>query len=433
MSSQVFTNLHTDAPLRIGLEARLEQSRPRLLRLARAFRIPSDAVDDIAQETVIRGWQQLEQLRSAERFDAWLDAICRRQCQMYLRRSRVEERYRTGDAPDWERHNADPGRLTDAPGGSARFEGELAWLADTLAVDPLDALEQSEMAQLLDRAMGYVAPQARVALELRYLHGLSTAEAAEALHVNAQALDMRLYRARARLREALAGPLRHEADALDFVGSAVYTTSSTEADEVEEDWQATQIICYLCGRQRLLGRFEQSMGERRELRLRCPGCSRQHGVDVFRSKGIASLENLRAFRPALTRAMRAIEERGRRSLATGSDICLHCGNPVQRQLVMPEAFPVALPQTLQMHWLVAPCGQRGCAALGAWPAVAATLWFDPVARQFMANHHHWTLLPEEAVNWQGRPAIRCGLADNGGSARLTLFVDSLTLRSLAHY
>ena len=51
MSSQSFTNLHADLSLRIDLEidleARLTQSRPRLLRLANAFRIPTDAVDDI--------------------------------------------------------------------------------------------------------------------------------------------------------------------------------------------------------------------------------------------------------------------------------------------------------------------------------------------------------------------------------------------------
>ena len=131
--------------------------------------------------------------------------------------------------------------------------------------------------------------------------------------------------------------------------------------------------------------------------------------------------------------MRAIEERGQSSLAAGSDFCLHCGNAVQRQLVTPAAFPAALPQSLQMHWLVAPCSQRGCPGLGAWLAVAATLWLDPVARQFMAKHHRWALLPEEATDWQGRPAIRSGLAANGGGAKLTLFVDSLTLRPLAHY
>jgi hypothetical protein len=64
--------------------------------------------------------------------------------------------------------------------------------------------------------------------------------------------------------------------------------------------------------------------------------------------------------------------------------------------------------------------------------VEPTLWSDPVARQFMAEHARWVLLPEEAVDWQGRPAIRCGLDALTGTARLTLVVDRLTLRPLAH-
>lgn len=416
----------------LDLEARLQQARPRLLRLTRAFRIPPDAADDIAQETIIRVWRRLEQLRSAERFDAWIDTICRRQCQMYLRRRQAIERHLAGNAPPWEMNDAGESDIKEAPGSLASPEQEPEWLADPQAADPWEVLERREMERLLNRALGYLAPQAREAVELRYLLGLSSSEAAEALQVSAQALDMRLYRARSQLRKTLAGPLRMEAEAFGLGNDVEPANPFTGGDEAA-GWQTTQITCFLCGRRRLVGRFEWSADGRKELRLHCPTCSRQHGIDVFRSKGIASLGNLRAFRPALTRAMRAIEERARRSLATGSDICLHCGHPVRRQLVTPDAFPVALPQRMRRHWLVAPCGHQGCSGLGAWPAMEAILWSDPVARQFMASHRRWILAPEEAMDWRGRSAIRCGLEADGGSARLTLFVDALTLRPLAHH
>lgn len=433
MLTHTLTDPDADSPLLLDLEARLEQARPRLLRLARAFHIPADAADDIAQETIIHAWRRLEQLRSAERFDAWLDAICRRQCQMYGRRHRAAERRHAGNAPAWEEDDANRGDFTDASRFSASAEQEPEWLADPQADDPWDALERSELALLLDRALGYLAPQARAALELRYLLGLSTAEAAEALHVSAQALDMRLYRARSQLRKTLAGPLREEVAAFGLGSYAMSASSCRASDGAVDGWQETRITCYLCGRRRLVGRFERLAGGREELRLRCPACSRQHGVDVFRSKGIALLGKVRSFRPALTRAMRALADRARRSLTTGSDVCLHCGQLVQRQLVWPDAYPTALPQTMQRHWLVAPCGRLSCSGLGPWPAVEAALWFDPAARQFMARHRRWILLPEEVTDWQGRSVIRCGLGADGGRAQLILLVDAHTLRPLAHY
>ncbi len=409
------------------LLARLQQARTRLLRLTRAFGVPADVADDVVQETVIRGWQRFEQLRDAERFDAWLDAICRHQCQMYVRGRHAEKRHTGAGTVSLEEHAAHAA-ATASLGGSAT---EALQVPDAQAVDPWDALEQGEMARLLDRALGYLSPQARAVLELHYLRGLSAAEAAETLGVSAPALELRLHRARGRLRETLAGPLRLEAEAFGLT-IRVTPTTAPGATEAGEQWQTTRIICYLCGRRPLLGRFERLANGRTELRLRCPTCSQQHGVDVFRSKGIASLENLHAFRPALTRAMRAIEERAQRSLATGSDICLHCGGAVQRQVVTRDAFPDILSQRLQRHWSVAACARAGCSGLGVWPAVEPTLWSDPVARQFMAEHSRWVLLPEEAVDWQGRPAIRCGLDALSGTARLTLVVDRLTLRPLAH-
>lgn len=162
-------------------------------------------------------------------------------------------------------------------------------------------------------------------------------------------------------------------------------------------------------------------------RVRC-----SMGSMFFVARASPPLESLHAFRPALTRAMRAFEERAQRSLAAGSDRCLHCGGAVHRQVVARDAFPDALSQTLQRHWSVAACQRAGCPGLGVWAAVEPTLWSDPAARQFMAEHSRWVLLPEEAVDWQGRPAIRCGLDALTGTARLTLMVDRLTLRPLAH-
>ena len=63
--------------LTVDLEQALSAARPRLLRLAQRRGVTPDALDDVVQETLIEAWQHLSHLRSLERFDAWLDGICR--------------------------------------------------------------------------------------------------------------------------------------------------------------------------------------------------------------------------------------------------------------------------------------------------------------------------------------------------------------------
>jgi len=63
--------------LAVDLEQALSAARPRLLRLAQRRGVTPDALDDVVQETLIEAWRHLNHLRSLERFDAWLDGICR--------------------------------------------------------------------------------------------------------------------------------------------------------------------------------------------------------------------------------------------------------------------------------------------------------------------------------------------------------------------
>jgi RNA polymerase sigma factor (sigma-70 family) len=410
----------------IPLDQLLRQAQPRLTRIARSYRICADAADDIVQETCIHAWRHLEQIRSADRFDAWLGAICRNQCRMYLRTQQAARRHIT--PPLWSARpsTGDASRVADVADPLAHEGWPLrAALAAEPCDDPYDEVERRELAELLDRALRCLPAQTRTALELRYLHGFSLAEVAAALDTDVVAQEARLRRARARLRTTLLGPLRHDAAAFGLA------PDSDDTDERQATWQTTRMTCYLCGQRPLEGRFEPLPDRRRELRLRCPVCSPRLDADVFRSKGLAPLDHLRAFRPALTRSMRALDAHARRTLASGRDVCLHCGSPVRREVVTPDAFPDALAHSPWRHWLVAPCPRAGCPGLGAWAAAAPALWSDVDARRFMARHPHWVLAPEEDAIWQGRPAILVRMVERSGAARLTLPLDRATLRVLA--
>jgi RNA polymerase sigma factor (sigma-70 family) len=391
-----------------ALEERLRQARPRLLRIAQAFGVSPDGAEDIAQETSLRAWRNLAEIRERDHFDAWLNAICRNQCRMYLRTLRR--------APEAQ-------RLTLSAADDAADDG--AWAADDLAdpqaVDPLDAVCADDAALLLERAFAHLSPPDRVLLEMRYLRNLPVAEAALTLGVAPHALEARLHRARVHLRETLAGPLRHDAEVFGL---------HTPGDD---SWRATRIGCYLCGRRKLLGRFEAAVNGRLELRLRCPACSLHSAADVFRSKGIASLDGLRAFRPALTRSLRAMAEQTEQALASGSDVCLHCGSSAPRRIASADEFPANLSQTRQRHWVVAPCPQPGCPGLGAWTALDAVIGANPQAQRFTADHPRWVAASDESVEWQGRSAIRFHLSDMASAAQLMLLADRDSLLTLAAY
>jgi len=387
------------APAGEELDQRLQDARPRLLRLSRALGVAPDAADDVVQETLFAAWGKLHQLRSPDHFDAWLDGICRNQCRMSLRGS-----CRTTS------------RQLRAFNGQQVAHDVIDELADPLASDPVEAVDRHDLAVLIDRALGHLSPDARGILELRYLKEMPESEVAGALGLTVRALEARLYRARQQFREVLSGPLRAEAEAFGL------------ALPMAPGWQQTRLWCNRCGRRRLIGIFEPLCQGGIELRLRCPECSARLGIDMYRSKGIVPLNGLHSFRPALNRAMRALSDHTSGALATGWDVCLHCGSAARRRVVGPGELPPELLPALGQHWVVALCQGSGCARLGAWPALEPAIWPDPEARRFMAEHPRWVAATETRVEQDGIPAIRFHLVDTVSSAQLVVFADPHTLQ-----
>lgn len=409
------------------LEQRLRAARPRLLRIVRAMGVPTDAADDVAQETLLAAWRRLDRLRSLERFDAWLDAICRNQCRMYLRANSPVAVRQGGPAV-----LSAPTPLAPRDEDGQTADAVLATLPDPQAENPLEVLDHEDLATFLDRALAYLPPAARTALELRYLAERTEHEVAESLGVSVPVLEARLHRARRRLRDIITGPLRADAEAFGLL------TDGTRAD----GWQETRIWCNLCGRRRLYGIFKRGADGKSYLRMRCPDCSERYDVDIYASKGTVDLEGLRSFRPALTRTMRALAKQTRQALDTGWAACLSCGEPVIQRVVGPGELPDYLPQEPKF-WVIPSCRHQGVASPhrhygcscehGAYTAVEPATWFHPAVQRFMADHPRWITLPETTLDYGGQSVIRFQLADAASAARLTILADAHTLHIRATF
>jgi len=387
------------------LERRMAAARPRLMRLARAQGLSPDSAEDVVQETLLEAWRHLDRLYDPDAFDAWLGGICRNICR---RRARSDRRLA-------QRQSSLP--RTPLGDESALDEWTQLELADSALLDPAEELERQDLEALLDRALGYLPPSARGAVELCYLAGLPQREAAQKLGFTIRALEARLRRARQQLRQVLRAELRAEAEAFGLA------LDQDTGEDMPVGWRQTRLWCPTCGRQRLDGAFEPLGGEQINLHLRCPGCL--HEVSSW---GHVPLGGMCAFRPAYKRVMQHVSAYFQPGLASGWLACLACGAP--------QPLRIARADELGEHhgngpglMVVLQC--VACARHQAEMRVVDVLWSQADMQQFMGQHPRSIAEPETLVEHQGQPAIRVRLTDISSAARLTLLVQPQTLHVLA--
>ncbi len=124
---------------------------------------------DLAQEAFVQAFRRLGQLRRAANFVAWLRALTRNTCRMWLRRPRP---------------NTVP---MDAAAGES-------------VGDPSDA---SAVKATVEAALATLPEQARLVLTLFYIDGLTHDDISRFLGTSTSAVTARLHRARERLRKEL--------------------------------------------------------------------------------------------------------------------------------------------------------------------------------------------------------------------------------------
>ncbi len=133
--------------------------------------------EDLAQETFVKGYSQIRELRSASQFGPWVARIARNQCVDFLRRKKRGRDIRALNA-------------ASHPSGSVEDDPER------------EDLQEVNRARL-EAALARLPGKYRVPLVLYYFNGHSTESVARTLDLEPAAVLTRLCRARKELRRIL--------------------------------------------------------------------------------------------------------------------------------------------------------------------------------------------------------------------------------------
>jgi RNA polymerase sigma factor (sigma-70 family) len=390
------------AALIADMEQVFTEARPRLLRLAQLNGMSPDVTDDVVQETMLEAWRHIEQLRDPQRFDAWLDGICRNVCRRYQTQEGTRHRHESLS------HLADDQETSDASGASLT-------LADPYAIDPAEELSRQDLATLLDRAMEHLAPDSRKLLELCYLANIPQREAALQLGVTIGALELRLHRARRQLRQVLNGALHTDAESFGLALDPLQV----------KGWRDTRQWCWLCGKHRMIGLFETLPTGQVGMRLHCSGCFDRYGFDVVTSGGLVSMEGLSSFRPAIKRLYQQIGERFWGPLTKGT--CFMCHGPAQISII--GSSEVSFPVPPDRYWVYAVCPKCGESTTD----IGTVFLSYPPVYQFLLQHDRCITEPPQFLEHEGRLVICARLTDITSADQLALLLDARTLQLLVAF
>jgi RNA polymerase sigma-70 factor, ECF subfamily len=150
--------------------------------------------EEVAQDTLLRVFENFDQLREPERVRSWVFRIAKNECLLKRRKSIF--------AP------AQGLSLDEFLPARAQRDGEFRLeIADWSGLPETQVLE-SELKEALERAIGELPENYRSVVLLRDMEELSTQETAQILDVNEDTVKTRLHRARLPLRQKLDDHLR---------------------------------------------------------------------------------------------------------------------------------------------------------------------------------------------------------------------------------
>jgi RNA polymerase sigma-70 factor (ECF subfamily) len=161
----------------------------KLFRYSYAMCSQREDAEEVAQDTLLRVFESLNQLREPDHLKSWVFRIAKNACLMKRRKSVF--------APKTEisLDELKPKRVGED--GGMRLE-----IADWSAL-PEDLALDAEMRRQLERAVHELPDSYKSVFLLRDIEELSTGEAAEVLGVTPDVVKTRLHRARLALRKSL--------------------------------------------------------------------------------------------------------------------------------------------------------------------------------------------------------------------------------------
>jgi RNA polymerase sigma-70 factor (ECF subfamily) len=164
-----------------AFEALVRRYETRILNYTLAATANPSEAEDVAQEVFIRAYRGLSRFRGESSFKTWIYSIATNAVRTHLARRRKR-------APVWGKPPGD-----DDPGSSA---------FDVAGGEDLE--EDTMRRQAIDRALGELPKDLRLAVILRDIQGLEYREIADITGVPLGTVESRLFRARRRLRPLLA-------------------------------------------------------------------------------------------------------------------------------------------------------------------------------------------------------------------------------------
>ena len=145
--------------------------------------------EDVAQEAILKGFQNLARFRGQAKFSTWLISI-----------TLNEARHRL-----WRQSLVRMESFEEGPDGTSQISPAL--LLDWREI-PFEALERKEICEMLRMGIERLAPIYREVLLLRDVEGLSIEETASTLTISAANVRVRLHPARLMLQKDLAPKLQ---------------------------------------------------------------------------------------------------------------------------------------------------------------------------------------------------------------------------------
>ena len=199
-----------------GFDRFVEHFRSKIFHYSLMMCGQAEDAEEVAQETLLKVFQNFDQLREPEHVRAWIFRIAKNACLMQRRKSvfAPEHELSVEELPP-------ASEITDA----ARL--------------PEDELQRSEVRAVLHQVITELPPPYRCVVLLRDIEQLSTEETAQILDLTPEAVKTRLHRARAAMRQKLDCYLRNRCIDVDPIPSPT-PLSENVWEQLHEAWRQTE-------------------------------------------------------------------------------------------------------------------------------------------------------------------------------------------------